>query len=263
MKSKAIILSICLLFLGANLFSQENKVDTTAFGVPALKLPPLTLPRIFPDSVNLLKLPDAFGITKPEFHDFDIPESALLERKWEHLSYIKRPSPKKPILPFEFSPDLSFNITPSYWEVPILGATTTFAPNLTYSLSERLFVYGGVAFTQYHNLSYVQNIIAPGWATKSNITSQGFLGSAFVLNDRITLRGTYQRSLYNQMPSNLIMFAPAFQTATFGADIDVWNGLGVTVERVWEFDRSGRMRSHMQYSPYVNFGKFMKFLRGY
>ena len=261
MRLRAIILSLCLSLLSSSLFSQENKIDTAALRVPALKLPPLTPPLMFPDSTSILKLPDGFGITVPK--SFEIPDSVLMMRNWEHLSYVKRPSPKKPILPFEFLPDLNFNIGASYWEVPILGATTTFSPTLTYTAFDRLFLFGGVGFTQYHNLSYVQNMLAPGWPTKSNITSQAFLGGAFVLSDRITLRGTYQRSLYNQMPSNTIMFAPAYQMATFGADIDVWNGLGVTVERVWEFDRSGRMRSNMRYSPYINFGKFMKFLRGY
>jgi hypothetical protein len=89
------------------------------------------------------------------------------------------------------------------------------------------------------------------------------LGGTFVLNERITLRGTYQHSLYNQLPNNMMIFAPPFQMATFGADVDVWNGLGVSVERVWMFDRSGRMRSDMRYSPYIKMDKFMKFLRGY
>ena len=261
MKFRATILFLFVFFLGLNLFSQENSLDTARFGVFQKDLPPWKKPLVFPDSTNnLLKLPDVYGIAVPR--SYEIPDSILMmKRGLDRLSY-KKPIQKKPILPFEFTSDFNFNIGASYWEVPILGATTTFSPTLTYAPSDRLLLFGGVGFTQYHNLSYVQNMLAPGWPTKSNITSQAFMGGAFVLNDRITLRGTYQRSLYNQMPSNTIMFAPAFQMATFGADVDVWNGLGVRVERVWEFDRSGRMRSGMKYSPLIKLDKFMKFLKG-
>ncbi|GHV23203.1 hypothetical protein FACS1894174_08770 [Bacteroidia bacterium] len=256
------IIIVFVFFLVFNSWAQENKTDTIKFDSSSLHLRPLKSPPLLRDTIDLLDLPDAFGISKPSEAVFP-PDSAILVRNWEHLSYIRKPVPKKPLLPFELVPDLNFNIGASRWELPVLGATTTFSPMLTYTPFERLFFYGGVGFTQYHNLSYVQNIVAPGWPVKSNITSQGFLGGAFILNDRITLRGTYQRSLYNQLPANLMMFAPSFQMATFGADVDVWNGLGVTVERVWQFDRSGRMRSDMRYSPYINVDKFMKFLRGY
>jgi hypothetical protein len=249
-----------LFFLTFTVYAQENKIDTTTLGVPLLNLPPLKNP-LYKDTVNLPEFSNNFGIAMPK--ELLIVDSVILNRNWEHLSFIKRPSSKKPILPFEFTPDLNFNIGAYHWELPLLGLSTTFSPTLTYSPFERLFLYGGVNFTQLHNMSYIQNIIAPNWPVKSNIISQGFLGGAFILNDRITLKGTYQRSLYNQMPSNLIFFAPPFQMATFGADIDVWNGLGVSVERVWQFDRNGRMRSDMRYSPYINVDKFVKFLRGY
>ncbi len=260
MKFKLFFSSVLLFCLTLNIFSQENKIDTTLLGVPLLKLPSLRIPPL-PDTTNLHKLPEGFGFSLPE--ELEVPDSVLLERKWEHLGYNKKPEYKKPILPFEFTPNLDFNIRAYHWEVPVLGLTTTFSPVLTYKPTERLYFFGGLDFTQYPNAGYVMNVIDPNWPVKSNITTRGFLGGAFILNDRITLRGTYQHSLYNQMPSILIPFGPAFQTVTFGADIDVWNGLGVSVDRVWEFDRSGRMRSHMQYSPYINFGKFMKFLRGY
>jgi hypothetical protein len=123
-----------------------------------------------------------------------------------------------------------------------------------------MMLYGGVGFTQYPNLAFIQSRIAPGWPAKSNITTQAFGGFAYALHDRITLHGSFQHSLYNQMPSNLIMFAPAYNTINVGADVDVWNGLGVSVRRVWEFDRYGRSHQYMQYSPYINFNKFMKFL---
>ncbi|MDR1368796.1 MAG: hypothetical protein LBJ72_01530 [Dysgonamonadaceae bacterium] len=261
MKSGFIISFVILFFLSSGISAQENKADTTASGAPFIKLPPLKNQLLIPDTVGLIKLPDGFDISVPK--ELEIPDSVILERRWEHLGYTRRPSNKKPILPFELIPDLNFNIGTSHWALPVLGLTTTFSPTLTYSPFERLFLYGGVNFTQFHNMAYIQNIIAPDWKVRSNIISQGFLGTAFVLNDRITLRGTYQRSLYNQMPGNLIFFAPSFQMATFGADIDVWNGLGVSVERVWEFDRNGRVKSDMRYSPYINMNKFMKFLRGY
>ncbi|MDR3061645.1 MAG: hypothetical protein LBU57_05985 [Dysgonamonadaceae bacterium] len=261
MKSGLIITVVFLSSLALNISAQENRIDTTKFGAPSLYLPSLKSPSLLRDTTNFFDLPDGFEISKPR--ELEFPDSAIMIRNWEHLSYIRKPVPKKPLLPFGLVPDLNFNLGASRWELPVLGATTTFSPTLTYTPFERLFFYGGVGFTQYHNLSYVQNMIAPGWPVKSNITSQGFLGGAFILNDRITLHGTYQRSLYNQLPANMVMFAPSFQMATFGADIDVWHGLGVTVERVWQFDKSGRMRSDMRYSPYINFDKFMKFLRGY
>jgi hypothetical protein len=184
-------------------------------------------------------------------------------RNWDYLSFIKKPDKtKKPILPVLFTPDLQFNINPSRWDLPLLGATTSFAPTMTYHLSDRFFVYGGVTFTQYHNLSFVQNLIAPNWPVKSDITSQVFGGFAYNVHDRIRLHGTYNHSLYNQMPSNMIFFAPAYNTISVGADLDVWHGLGVSVDRVFEIDKNGRMRQGMRYSPYINFDKFVKFLKG-
>jgi hypothetical protein len=190
-----------------------------------------------------------------------MPASDLRYR--DNLSIIKKTDKtKKPILPILFTPDLQFNINPSRWDLPVLGTTTSFAPTMTYRLSDRFFVYGGVVFTQYHNLSYIQNIIAPDWPAKSNITSQAFGGFAYSLHDRITLHGVYNHSLYNQLPSNMIIFSPAYNTFSVGADIDVWHGLGVTVDRVFELDKSGKMRQGMRYSPYINVEKFVKFLRG-
>ncbi len=261
MKLRAIIISVFLFFLTLSTFSQENKIDTTALGLPSFKLPPLRIDPLPYDTFDLFKLPDSFGISTPQL--WEVPDSFLLSRKWEHLSYITNPSYRKPILPFDFTPNLNFNIEAYHWELPVLGLTTTFSPTLTYTPFERLSLFGGVGFTQYPNAAYAMNIINSNWPMKSNITMQGFLGGAFVLTDRITLRGTYQRSLYNEMPSVLVPFTSPYQMATFGADIDVWNGLGVSVERVWEFDKTGRMNSGMRYSPYINVAKFMKFLKGY
>ncbi|MDR2683569.1 MAG: hypothetical protein LBB64_06855 [Dysgonamonadaceae bacterium] len=260
MKFRLIITGTLVFFFSLKGFAQENKTDTLRWGLPFLRLPSVELPSLLRDSFLLPQRPAVFELPQlstPEFLD-----SAQILRNWEHVSYIRRPKPEKPFLPFELAPNLNFNLNASHWYLPVLGGTTTFSPVFTYAPLERLSFFGGVHFTQYHHLSYVQSIVAPGWPTRSNITSQGFLGAAFVLNDRITLRSTYQQSLYNQLPGNLIMFAPSYRMATFGADVDVWNGLGVSVERVWMFNPSGGMKSGMRYSPYINVDKFLKFLRG-
>ncbi len=259
MKSTIVSLLVIFSFLALSLSAQENKVDTTRLGVPSLSLPPFRSQSLRLDTTKF-RLPVDFGLAKPK--GLTLSDSLIMDRKWDHLSYIRKSTPKAPILPFYITPDLDVNIGVSHWEVPLIGLTTTFAPTMTYSPFERLSFFGGVAFTQFPNLSYVQNMIDPNWLVKSNMITQGFIGGAYVLHDRITLRGTYQRSLYNQMPANLIIFAPPFQMATFGADIELWRGLGVSVERVWEIDRSGRMNSGMRYSPYVNVNKFMKSLKG-
>jgi hypothetical protein len=80
--------------------------------------------------------------------------------QWKYLSYIRKPESEKLFLPFELAPDLNFSFNAYHWDLPILGVTTTFSPVLTYAPLERLYFFGGVNFTQYHNLSYVQNIVA-------------------------------------------------------------------------------------------------------
>jgi hypothetical protein len=161
----------------------------------------------------------------------------------------------------KFRPYLNFDLGASRWSVPVIGDVTTFSPTLNYQITKDLNVFGGVSFSQFHNLSYVQAVIAPGWSVKSNIIADGFVGASYRLFDRIILHGSYQRSLYNQLPGNMMMFAPGQNTVVAGASFDVWNGLGVTVDHVWEFDRYGRMREGFRYSPYVDLQKFIKFLR--
>lgn len=253
MKHFSVICCICCCMAGHVLSAQELSIDTTI----AFKAIPEFHPLNHDSTLFRLTSLTVAGMSEKITPALDL-------RNWDHLNFIKKPSEaKKPILPILFTEDLQFNINPSRWELPVLGATTTFSPTMTYRLSDRFFLYGGVSFTQYHNLSYVQNIIAPNWPAKSNITSQVFGGFAYEVHDRIRLHGTYNHSLYNQLPSNMIPFSPAFNMFSVGADIDVWNGLGVTVDRVFEIDRSGRMRQGMRYSPYINFDKFVRFLRGY
>ena len=163
--------------------------------------------------------------------------------------------------PPKFKPYTFFNIDVSRWYMPVMGAVTTFAPTLNYQATKDLSFYGGISFSQFHNLSYVQSLLAPDWQTKSNIISSGFVGASYRLHEKIMLHGIYQRSLYNQLPRNLMMFAPGQNVIVTGASVDVWNGLGVTVDHVWEFDRYGNMRKGFRYSPYVDLQKFIKFLR--
>ena len=163
-------------------------------------------------------------------------------------------------IPPKFKPYTYFDLGASRWYMPVMGAVTTFSPTLNYQATKDLIFFGGVSFSQFHNLSYVQSLLAPGWPTKSNIISNGFIGASYRLHDRIILHGTYQRSLYNQLPRNLMMFAPGQNVIVTGASLDVWNGLGITVDHVWEFDRYGNMRKGFRYSPYIDIKKFLKFL---
>lgn len=248
-----------IMIIGASvstLFAQESKLDT----IKELRNPFSIIPPSI--DTSLFKLSVSYEISLPKDEALISPEKILSSYKPfdTSLLYKKPPRIRKPVLPFELTPDLNFNIVPSRWNVPILGETTTFSPMFSYQPFDKMTLYGGVGFTQYHNLAYVQHMIAPNWPTGSNITAQAFGGLAYKLHDRITLHGSFQHSLYNQMPSNLIMFAPAYNIMTIGADVDIWNGLGVRVEQVWEFDRYGRMHKGMRYSPIINLDKFMKFL---
>jgi len=142
----------------------------------------------------------------------------------------------------KFKSFLFFDLGASRWAMPVIGDVTTFSPTLNYQVTKDLSFYGGVSFSQFHNLSYAQTIIAPNWQTKSNIISSGFVGANHRLFDRIILHEIYQRSLYNQLPGNMMMFAPRQNVVVTGASFDLWNGLGVTVDHVWEFDKYGRMQ---------------------
>ena len=164
-------------------------------------------------------------------------------------------------MPNKFKPYTFFNLDASRWYMPVMGAVTTFSPTINYQLTKDLSFYGGVSFSQFHNLSYVQSLLAPDWPTKSNIISNGFVGASYRLHDRVILHGIYQRSLYNQLPGNMMMFAPGQSVVVTGASIDIWNGLGVSVDHVWEFDQYGNMRKGLRYSPYIDLPKFLKFLR--
>ena len=165
------------------------------------------------------------------------------------------------MLPPEFRPSLYFNLGASRWDMPVMGATITFSPTLNYQVTKDLSFYGGVSFTQFPNLWYVQSLIAPNWETKSNIIANGFVGVSYNLFDRIMLHGSYQRSLYNQLPRNLMMFAPGQNVVVAGASFDLYHGLGVTVDHVWEFDRYGHRIQGFRYSPYIDLPKLIKFLR--
>ena len=165
------------------------------------------------------------------------------------------------LIPPKFKPHAFFNIGASRWYMPVMGAVTIFSPTINYQATKDLNFFGGVSFSQFHNLSYVQSYLAPDWPTKSNIISDGFVGASYRLHDRIILHGTYQRSLYNQLPRNMMMFAPGQNVVVTGASVDMWQGLGVTIDHVWEFDDYGRMRKGFRYSPYIDLPKFIKFLR--
>jgi hypothetical protein len=246
--------------------AQEVRPDTLRSSLPEYPLAPDTV--LFKMGLNshqlLFPKPDKSLPTDRRL----FPEPQLLKdsalyvilEKHHFRGFGDRRKPSKPIFPWEITPDFNFNIHPSRWDLPLLGTTLTFSPTLSYQPFDRMILYGGVGFTQYPNLRYVQNLIAPDWPTKSNITSQAFGGFAYALHERITLHGNFQHSLFNQMPSNLIPFAPAYNTMSIGADIDVWQGLGVTVDRVWEFDQFGRPYQYTRYSPYINMDKFLKFL---
>lgn len=238
------------------LFAQEIKTDTLRGLFREKEFPLLQDPSMFKS--NLIS--DQIPFSKPDTRLFKDSISLSFENHNSGDFGYNKKKISKPILPFELTRDLNFNIVPSRWDLPLLGPTITFAPTLSYQLSDRMLLYGGVGFTQYPNLAFAQNMIAPGRPVKSDITAQAFGGIAYALHDRITLRGSFQHSLYNQMPSNLIMFAPGYNTINIGADVDIWKGLGVSVRRVWEFDQYGRSRQYMQYSPYINIDKFMKFL---
>jgi len=213
------------------------------------------------DSLRLQQLPPVNLLPKLEIQGVEmLPEQQPLKNSLEF-------NPNDTILepyifqPPKFKPFTSFNLGASRWTFPMMGDVTTFSPTLNYQASKNLNIFGGVSFSQFHNLYYVQSFIAPGWKTKSNIIVDGFAGASYRIHDRIILHGTYQRSIYNQLPHNMMMFAPGQNMVAAGASVDIWNGLGVTIDHVWQFDDYGRMRKGFRYSPYIDLNKFIKFLR--
>jgi hypothetical protein len=234
--------------------AQEVKKDTLHGSLPEYPL--------LPDSTLFRKsfISPPFRFSKPE--ELLLTDSALysIMEKHSFSGFGDKKKAPTPILPWQITPGLNFNIVPSRWELPLMGTTLTFAPTVSYQLSDKMLLYGGASFTQYPNLAYVQNLIAPGWPRRPNITTQAFGGFAYALHERITLHGNVQHSLYNPIPPPLTLFAPAYTTMSVGADVDIWQGLGVTVDRVWDIDPFGRTRQYTRYSPYINVPKFLKFL---
>jgi hypothetical protein len=213
------------------------------------------------DSIKLQQTTPVILLPKLEVQGF---ESLLKQQPLDiNLELSRNDSIAELILyvPPKFKPYTSFDLGASRWYMPVMGAVTTFSPTINFQATKNLSFYGGISFSQFHNLSYVQSLLAPGWSTKSNIISNGFVGASYRLHDRIILHGSYQRSLYNQLPGNLMMFAPGQNVVVAGASLDVWNGLGVTIDHVWEFDQFGNMRKGFRYSPYIDLQKFIKFLR--
>jgi hypothetical protein len=254
---KKIILAMVLYsFAGVfSAFAQESVVPDSILNTRDKPATPL-----LPDSIRIQNQP---VISLPQL---EIPgiESLLKQQPLNYNPELNLPdSIKEPflILHPKFKPYMFFNLGASRWEMPVMGAVTTFTPTLNYQLTKNLNFYGGVNFSQFHHLSYVQSILEPNWPVKSNITIDGFVGASYRLFDRVILHGSYQRSMYNQLPNNLMMFAPGQNVLITGASFDMWNGLGVTVDHVWEFDRYGNMRKGFRYSPYIDLPKFIKFLK--
>jgi len=257
MLKRIILAIICCSFAGIfSSFAQESVFYDSVFRDKNKITSPL-----LPDSLRFKQTPPIISL--PELTNPEI-ESLLQEQPLSNNFDLNLPdtaTASRLFMPPEFVPYAFFSIDASRWNVPIVGDVTTFSPMIAYQASKNLSFYGGVSFSQFHNLSYVQSVIAPGFPTKSNIIANGFVGASYRLFDRIILHGSYQRSLYNQLPSNMMMLAPGQNVVVAGASFDVWNGLGVTVDHVWEFDKYGHRREGFRYSPYIDVGKFIKFLK--
>jgi len=254
---KRIILAITLCsFAGITSFAQESVSSDSLIRDRDKVTTPLLL-----DSLPLQSAPPLILTPQLEIQQIEL----LLKQQplGNSLELSGNDSILEPyyFMPPKFKPYTSFNLGASRWYMPVMGAVTTFAPTLNYQVTKDLSFFGGVSFSQFHNLSYVQSLYAPSWPTKSNIISNGFAGASYRLHNRIILHGLYQRSLYNQLPGNMMMFSPGQNVVVAGASVDVWQGLGVTVDHVWEFDRYGNMRKGLRYSPYIDVQKFIKFLR--
>jgi len=237
------------------LFSQENiLIDSLLLHNRDKVTPSLLFDSLKPQ-------PNRLEITIPQF-EMQKNESFLQQKTRNSFELNTNDSITYPLLILhpKFKPFLFFKLGASKWTMPVIGDVTTFSPTLNYQVTKALNVYGGISFSQFHNLSYVQSIIAPNWPVKSNIISNGFVGVNYRLNERIILHGIYQRSIYNQLPANMMMFAPGQNVVVAGVSFDAWNGLGATVDHVWEFDDYGNYRKGFRISPYIDISKFLKFL---
>jgi len=255
MFKRIILATVFCSFTGVSSFSQES-VSSDSLIRDRDKI---TTPLLH-DSLKFLQNQSEILLPKLEIQSL---ESILNQPINNSLELNRNESLLEPeiFLPPKFKPFVSFSLAPSRWYMPVMGAVTTFSPTVNYQLTKDLNFFGGVSFSQFHNLSYVQSLMAPNWQTKSNIISNGFVGATYRIHDRIILHGSYQRALYNQLPGNLMMFAPGQNVVVTGASLDIWNGLGVSVDHVWEFDQYGNMRKGFRYSPYIDLPKFIKFLK--
>jgi hypothetical protein len=216
---------------------------------------------VLPDSSKLRQNKPPVSLMQPEIQGTE----SLFKQQRGSENYksnlndtLKEPLPE---LHPKFKPYTYFDIGATRWSVPVIGDVTTFSPGVNYQAAKNLSIFGGVNFSQYHNLSWVQNVFDPGLPAKSNITADAYIGASYRLFDIIILHGSYQRSLYNQLPGNMMMFAPGQNVVVTGASLDLYHGLGVTVDHVWEFDRYGHFRQGFRYSPYLDIQKFIKFLK--
>jgi len=256
MFQKTIIAFVLYTFAGiVSSFAQETVTSDSLLREHEKVTKPLS-----PDSVKLQ--PNLPVITIPALEKQGT-ESLLQQPASNTIDLSRNDSLSEPyiLLPPKFKPILFFDLGATRWTMPMVGEITVFTPSINYQLTKNLSFYGGVNLSQYHNLSYAQSLLAPNWPTRSNIIADGFAGVNYRLHERILLHGIYQRSIYNQLPRNMIMFAPGQNVVVTGASFDMWNGLGVTVDHVWEFDRYGNMRKGFRYSPYIDVQKFIKFLR--
>jgi len=255
---KRIVSTIVLFSFASNFYSfAQEKVLPDSISKKGDKV---AMP-VLPDSLKLRQNTPPALLTNPEMQGTEsllkqqpVDDKNKPELKDTVPELFPEPHPK-------FKPYMFFDLGASRWSVPIIGDVTTFSPGLTYQAAKNLTVFGGVNFSQYHNLAWVQNVYNPGLPAKSNITADAYLGASYRLFDRIILHGSYQRSLYNQLPGNMVMFAPGQNVVVTGASLDLYHGLGVTVDHVWEFDRYGHIRQGFRYSPYVDIQKFIKFLK--
>jgi hypothetical protein len=246
---KKLILIITIYSLANSFsFAQEMRPDTV-INTPNLPSIPLTTDP-FENNLKLDVPVLGYPLNGFEFDSLAYDFNLQPDFNWDNFQNIAPP---------KFRPGFDFGMGTTRWEAPVLGAITIFSPILNYHFNENFSVYGGVSFAQYHNLSYIQNIVAPGFPAKSNITADMFVGGTYRLWDRIILQANYQRSLYNQLPANMMMFAPGQNVLSTGVAVDIWNGLGVMIDHVWEFDDHGKMRRGFRYSPYIDARKLMKF----
>lgn len=254
------ILSILFFSLSAtSVLSQEIKTDTIQSGLIRPDLPLLPEQESVKAPLQLKDTEFYFELENKMLEDVELMKAGMNENFG--LDKLE-PAEDNFLVPPRFQPSLDFTFSASRFAYPVFGDVITFSPGVQYLFTENLAVYGGVNFSQIPNLSFVQNIINPMLPAGSNILINGYLGVNYSIWDRIILRADYQRSFFNQLPENLKPVFPGQNILSTGVSLDVWKGLGVTVEHVWEYDGNGRMRKGMRYSPYVDVNKFVKFLSG-